>query len=239
MDIRKLQRVIVDALDDVKAHDIRIFNTSEQTGLFDRVILATGTSNRQTRALASHVREKTKAAGGHVISTEGEETGEWVLVDLGDAVVHIMQPAIRVYYNLEELWGSKPVHIKRSEPAGALRSSRSAGKAVNDTTEQPPVRRAARKAPAKSDSREPAAATDGAPAQAEAKAPVRRRSNSAKATPEAASRAPRKHSTAEPVREPGERPAGTSSAMATATPGTAQGAAATPRRRAPGKARVA
>ena len=87
MDIRKLQRVIVDALDDVKAQDVRVFNTTGQTELFDRVVLATGTSNRQTRALASQVRDKVKEAGGHVISTEGDDTGEWVLVDLGDAVV--------------------------------------------------------------------------------------------------------------------------------------------------------
>ncbi|MFP5406075.1 MAG: ribosome silencing factor, partial [Gammaproteobacteria bacterium] len=101
----------------------RVFNTTEQTGMFDRVIVATGTSNRQTRALASHVRDKAKAAGGHVISTEGEDTGEWVLVDLGDAVVHIMQPAIRVYYNLEELWGGKPVRIKLNENGPRGRAS--------------------------------------------------------------------------------------------------------------------
>ncbi len=112
MDLRKLQRVVVDALEDVKGQDIRVFNTTGLTELFDRVILATGTSNRQTRALASHVREKVKAAGGQVVSVEGEETGEWVLVDLGDVVVHLMQPAIRSYYNLEELWGGKPVRVK-------------------------------------------------------------------------------------------------------------------------------
>lgn len=112
MDLRKLQRVIVDALDDIKAQDIQVFNTTDQTDLFDRVIVATATSNRQTRALAAHVRDKAKAAGGHVIAVEGEDTGEWVLVDLGDAVVHIMQPAIRAYYRLEELWGAKPVSLK-------------------------------------------------------------------------------------------------------------------------------
>lgn len=112
MDLRKLQRVIVDALDDIKAQDIRVFNTTGQTDLFDRVIVASATSNRQTRALASHVRDKVKEAGGQVISVEGEDSGEWVLVDLGDAVVHIMQPAIRAYYRLEELWGEKPVNLK-------------------------------------------------------------------------------------------------------------------------------
>jgi ribosome-associated protein len=118
MDIRKLQRVVVDALEDVKGQDIVVYNTTELTSLFDRVVVVSGTSNRQTRALASHVREKVKAAGGDVISTEGEDTGEWVLVDLGDVVVHVMQPAIRAYYNLEEIWGGKPVRLKRAAAAG-------------------------------------------------------------------------------------------------------------------------
>lgn len=112
MDVRKLQRTIVDALEDVKAQDIKVFNTTALTDLFDRVVLATGSSNRQTRALAMHVRDQVKAAGGDVISVEGQGTGEWVLVDAGDAVVHIMQPSIRDYYNLEEIWGGKQVHLK-------------------------------------------------------------------------------------------------------------------------------
>jgi ribosome-associated protein len=116
MDIRRLQRLIVDALEDVKAQDIKVFNTTKLTELFDRVVVASGTSNRQTRALASSVVEKVKDAGGEVISVEGAEVGEWVLVDLGDAVVHIMQPAIRDYYALEEIWGGKPVHMKLSPP---------------------------------------------------------------------------------------------------------------------------
>ena len=124
MDLRKLQRVVVDALEDVKGQDIRVFNTTELTDLFDRVILVTGTSNRQTRALASNVREKVKESGGHVISVEGEETGEWVLVDLGDIVVHVMQPAIRSYYNLEELWGGKPVRVKLGGTGSAAASAR-------------------------------------------------------------------------------------------------------------------
>jgi ribosome-associated protein len=112
MDITKLQRVVVDALEDVKAQDIKVFNTTHLTSLFDRVIIASATSNRQTRALASSVADKTREAGGTVIATEGEETGEWVLVDLGDIIVHVMQPAIRVYYNLEEVWGGKAVRMK-------------------------------------------------------------------------------------------------------------------------------
>ena len=117
MDIRKLQRLVVDALEDVKAQDIRVFNTTGLTELFDRVVIASGTSNRQTRALASSVVEKVKGAGGEVISVEGAEAGEWVLVDLGDVVVHIMQPAVRDYYALEEIWGGKAVRMKLAPPA--------------------------------------------------------------------------------------------------------------------------
>ncbi len=112
MDIRKLQRVIVDALEDVKAQDIKVYNTGGQSDLFDRVIIASGTSNRQTKALAWRVAQQVKAAGGEILAGEGEASGEWVLVDAGDAVVHIMQPAIRSYYRLEEIWGDKPVRMK-------------------------------------------------------------------------------------------------------------------------------
>jgi ribosome-associated protein len=113
MDIETLQRIVFDALEDVKAQDIRVFDTVGMTDLFDRVVIASGTSNRQTRALAIHVHEKVKEAGGNIIATEGQETGEWVLVDAGDVVVHIMQPAIRQYYNLEELWGRKLVDMAK------------------------------------------------------------------------------------------------------------------------------
>jgi ribosome-associated protein len=112
MDLTKQQRLVIDALEDVKAHDIKVFDTTRLTGLFDRVIIVSATSNRQSRALAASVRDKVKDHGGQVISVEGEDTGEWVLVDLGDIVVHIMQPAVRDYYNLEELWGGKPVRVK-------------------------------------------------------------------------------------------------------------------------------
>lgn len=119
MDIRKLQRVIVDALEDVKAQDIKVFNTTHLTELFDRTVIASGTSNRQTKALAASVRDAVKEAGGHIIAVEGEDVGEWVLVDCGDAVVHIMQPQLRQYYNLEEIWGDKPVRIELVARASA------------------------------------------------------------------------------------------------------------------------
>jgi len=118
MDIRKLQRVIVDALEDVKAQDIKVFNTTHLTELFDRTVIASGTSNRQTKALAMSVRDAVKEAGGHVIAVEGEDVGEWVLVDCGDAVVHIFQPQLRQYYNLEEIWGDKPVRIELGGTSG-------------------------------------------------------------------------------------------------------------------------
>ncbi|HYS68233.1 MAG TPA: ribosome silencing factor [Paraburkholderia sp.] len=148
MDIRKLQRVIVDALEDVKAQDIKVFNTSHLTALFDRVIVASGTSNRQTKALASSVRESVKEAGGDIISTEGEDIGEWVLVDCGDAIVHILQPALRQYYNLEEIWGDKPVRIKLStpDPFGGARSSEPDDE---DEEEEAPAAKPARKTTAR------------------------------------------------------------------------------------------
>ena len=111
MDIKKLQGIVVNALEDVKAQDIRIFDTTHLTSMFDRIAIASGTSNRQTKALASSVSDSVKAAGGQILSMEGEGTGEWVLVDLGDMVVHIMQPAIRAYYRLEELWGEKEIKL--------------------------------------------------------------------------------------------------------------------------------
>jgi ribosome-associated protein len=109
MDIKKLQAVVIDALEDVKAQDIKVYDTSHLTSLFDRIAIASGTSNRQTKALAASVRDKVKQMGGNVLSMEGEDTGEWVLVDLGDMIVHIMQPTIRAYYRLEEIWGEKEV----------------------------------------------------------------------------------------------------------------------------------
>lgn len=123
MDLRKLQRVIVDALEDVKGQDIKVFNTAHLSDMFERVIVASGTSNRQTRALASSVVEKVKAAGGDIVSVEGEDSGEWVLVDCGEAVVHVLQPTFRAYYNLEEIWGGKPVRMKSSVPAPAAAKS--------------------------------------------------------------------------------------------------------------------
>src|SRR5215211_72475 len=120
MDIRKLQRVIVDGLEDVKAQNIVVFNTEHLSPLFERVIVASGTSNRQTRSLAASVRDAVKSAGDPPPRTEGEDNGEWIIVDCGAAVVHVMQPAIRDYYHLEELWGEKPVKMKIASAAPRL-----------------------------------------------------------------------------------------------------------------------
>ena len=158
MDIRKLQRVVVDALEDVKGADIKVFNSTGLTQLFDRVIIASGTSNRQTKALAASVRDQVKAAGGQIVSIEGEETGEWVLVDLGDAIVHVMQPAIRTYYNLEEIWGGKPVSMKSIDAAvgDGARSAAARQAAAGDPERTTVARKSAAKTTAEATAEKPA-----------------------------------------------------------------------------------
>lgn len=129
MDIKKLQAAVIDALEDVKAQDIKVYDTVHLTSMFDRLAIASGTSNRQTKALAASVRDKVKEKGGSVVSIEGEETGEWVLVDLGDMVVHIMQPAIRDYYRLEEIWGDKEVKFGAAKRTSKRTASEDASEA--------------------------------------------------------------------------------------------------------------
>jgi ribosome-associated protein len=116
MDLRKLQKIAITALEDVKGKDIEIIDTRKLTSLFDKIIIASGDSNRQVKALARNVHDKVKEAGGEVLSVEGEDVGEWVLVDLGDIVVHVMQPNIRIHYDLESLWKTTP---KRAAAAAA------------------------------------------------------------------------------------------------------------------------
>src|SRR5215212_5104824 len=122
-DTQRLQRAIVDGLEDVKGHDITVFNTEHLSPLFERVIVASGTSNRQTKALAASVRDAVREAGFPKPRIEGEENGEWIIVDCGAAVAHIMQPAIRQYYHLEEIWGDKPVRLKFGAPKPAIAQS--------------------------------------------------------------------------------------------------------------------
>jgi ribosome-associated protein len=113
MDIRKMEKAVVAALEDIKARDIVVLKVAHLSPLFERMIIASAESTRQVKALAGNVREKLKALGAQVLSVEGEQNGEWVLVDLGAIVVHVMQPAIRQYYNLEELWNQPEVKPKR------------------------------------------------------------------------------------------------------------------------------
>ena len=148
MDIRKLQRAIVDGLEDVKAQHIVVFNTEALSPLFERVIVASGTSNRQTKALAASVRDAVKSKGFQVMSTEGEDAGEWVIVDCGAAVVHIMQPNIREYYRLEELWGAKKVAVKTG-PVKTLPKASSAAASKAPSKKAPSKKVPGGKAPAK------------------------------------------------------------------------------------------
>jgi len=133
-DTQKLQRAIVDGLEDVKGQDIQVFNTEHLSPLFERVIVASGTSNRQTRALASSVIDAVREAGFPKPRIEGEENGEWIIVDCGPAVAHIMQPAIRQYYHLEEIWGDKPVRVRVGAPKPAMPAKAPAAPAKKTTT---------------------------------------------------------------------------------------------------------
>ncbi|HYL88443.1 MAG TPA: ribosome silencing factor [Burkholderiales bacterium] len=114
MDIRKKQRVVVDALEDIKGRDIEVYNTARMPSMFERVVIASGDSTRQVKALADHVQDKIRENGARVYGVEGEAAGEWVLVDLGDVVVHIMHPTVREFYDLEEVWGGKPVKLRKA-----------------------------------------------------------------------------------------------------------------------------
>lgn len=189
-DVAKLQRAIVDGLEDVKAQDIQVFDTEHLSPLFERVIVASGTSNRQTKALAASVRDAVKEAGFPKPRTEGEENGEWIIVDCGSAVAHIMQPTIRQYYRLEELWGELPVRLKlgaakpvaREAKVPVKTAARRAAKAAEAEGTTPvkkaPARKAAvapaAKAPARRAAPKPAVASTAKPAaKPAAKAPAK------------------------------------------------------------------
>lgn len=148
MDIRKKQRAVVEALEDVKGRDIVVFNVAQQTAEFERVVIASGDSSRQVNALANSVQEKLKALGAVIKGVEGRRNGEWALVDLGDIVVHVMHPAVRSHYNLEELWGGKEVKLKKDEPSSKAKAKARPG--ARPKSAPKPKRRAARaKAPAR------------------------------------------------------------------------------------------
>ena len=177
-DVQKLQRAIIDGLEDVKAADIQVFDTEHITSLFERVIIASGSSNRQTKALAASVRDAVRDAGFAKPRIEGEENGEWIIVDCGAAVAHIMQPTIRQYYHLEELWGDKPVKLKLGAPAPLVKASKpEVEEAPKPAQPQPaeapaPRKTAARKAPAKNAAG--SARSGAAPANSAAKATAKR-----------------------------------------------------------------
>jgi len=161
-DVQKLQRAIVDGLEDVKAQDIVVFNTEHLSPLFERVVIASGTSNRQTKALAASVRDKVRDAGFSKPRIEGEDNGEWIIVDCGAAVVHVMQPAIRQYYHLEEIWGEKPIRLKHGadkvptpKPVAAKKSATSA-KPVAAKKSVPSQKSAKLRTPAKKSTKPPA-----------------------------------------------------------------------------------
>jgi ribosome-associated protein len=128
MDIRRKQRVVLEALEDIKGRDIIVFNTARMPSMFERVVIASGDSTRQVRALADRVQEKVRENGARVYGVEGEASGEWVLVDLGDVVVHIMHPTVREFYNLEEVWGGKTVRFQPKKPKRRGKAARSSRK---------------------------------------------------------------------------------------------------------------
>ena len=206
MDIRKLQRAIVDGLEDVKAQHIVVFNTEHLSSMFERVIVASGTSNRQTKALAASVRDSVKSKGFPVLSTEGEDNGEWIIVDCGAAVAHIMQPAIREYYHLEEIWGGKSVRMKVGEVSTRLVKASEPEPAPKTASRKATTRSAAKpagKAPARQ------AAAGHAPAKTPAKTPAKKAANKSAAYKRVAAKAPaRKATTAHaPARKAAPRPA--------------------------------
>ena len=222
MDIRKLQRAIVDGLEDVKAQDIQVFNTEHLSPLFERVIVAAGASNRQTKALAASVRDAVKSAGMSVLRTEGEENGEWIIVDCGAAVAHIMQPSIRDYYRLEEIWGGKPVAIKLNAKAGGLVKASEGFDEDEDEAPKPKKRAKAAK---------PVDADDETPARKAAlKKPAAKKTAASKtALPRAKTPAERSTSTRGPARKltareaAATKPAGSQAGRAKPAPKTAAG----------------
>ena len=173
--IQKLQRAIIDGLEDVKAQDIQVFDTEHLSPLFERVIVASGTSNRQTKALAASVRDAVREAGFAKPRVEGEDNGEWIIVDCGAAVAHIMQPAIRQYYHLEEIWGDKPVRAKLGGTKPAAATGAKAGAEEKKPAKEPTLRRSsAAKTAIRAAEQEAKAAKAPAKKTAAKKAPARK-----------------------------------------------------------------
>jgi ribosome-associated protein len=188
-DIQKLQRAVVDALEDVKAQEIQVFDTEHLSSLFERVIIASGTSNRQTKALAASVRNKVRNAGFGKPRMEGEDNGEWIIVDCGPAVVHIMQPTIRTYYNLEEIWGGTPVRLKFGAPK-PMATAEVKGHIKNSVAKKASAKTgAAKTTAAKTTAVKTSAAKPSAKAKPALKAPVKSAKPVAKSVAKSASKA--------------------------------------------------
>ena len=243
-DVTKLQRAIVDGLEDVKAQDIQVFNTEHLSPLFERVIVASGTSNRQTKALAASVRDAVREAGFPKPRTEGEENGEWIIVDCGAAVVHVMQPTIRQYYRLEELWGDTPVRLKlgapkpAAAPAAKVPAKTAARRAAKAEAEAAAVPAKSAKATAAARKRSDAATQEAAPV---AKKPAARKSAGAavtSATKAPAKKAPAKKTAAasSAAKAPAKTAATTATKTAVKTP--AKTAAKAPAKTAPAKTAI-
>ena len=181
-DVQKLQRTIVDALEDVKAQDLVVFDTEHLSSLFERVIIASGSSNRQTKALAASVRDKVRKAGFAKPRIEGEDNGEWIIVDCGSVVAHIMQPNIRQYYHLEEIWGEKPVRLKFGAPKPA--APKPAAPKPKAVVEKKPAAKkvVAKKAPAKSAGSKSASKSASKPAAKSTAKPAAKKSASGSKT---------------------------------------------------------
>ena len=188
--VNALQKAIVTGLENVKAQDIQVFDTEHITSLFERVIVASGTSNRQTKALAASVRDAVRQAGFDKPRVEGEDNGEWIIVDCGAAVAHIMQPLIRQYYHLEELWGEKPVRLK---PATAPKARPGATKPQEAAPAPKPARKAApRKVPAKASEKSAEKSAEKTAVKSPAKSSAKPSKTPVLATPSAAVKAPAK-----------------------------------------------
>lgn len=189
---------MVDALEDVKAQDIQVFDTTPITTLFDRVVVASGTSNRQTRALAKSVHDKVREAGAPVLSMEGTDTGEWVLVDLGDVVVHIMQPVTRDHYRLEDIWGEVSVSLEEitkpfrekvaAKKPATKKPSRAKPASGQGAAEKPALTK--RPAAKKASSAKPASRKAPAKAPAAKKAPAKKPATKAPAAKNPATKKP-------------------------------------------------
>ncbi len=196
-DTQRLQRAIVEGLEDVKAQDIRVFSTEHLSPLFERVIVASGTSNRQTKALAASVRDAVREAGFAKPRIEGEENGEWIIVDCGAAVVHIMQPAIRTYYHLEDIWGDKPVRLKLGAPKPAAPAPAAPKPAAKKAAPTSLRRSSAAKTAAKA--ADDAARSPAAKKKADAKKAARRAAGPGKSPAKTASKATVKSAAGKPA----------------------------------------